>query len=205
MPDQDFGAPVAATVPVVRASFTAPYLLALMRRQGLEPRLSAEMVAAAARLDAALHQGALDRAATFFWEKTGQVPEGLDTLPAAWLAGLPGILWSLRRPRWTRLPYRVESVACKEGVLLLNFAGEPEPDEERFTLWDEIRVVANRALYPSRWRLLLARHRLALGLIGPHLDLSLAWIPTHEAELTSRGFPGPFRLVFPADSRNARY
>ncbi|HXR37723.1 MAG TPA: DUF87 domain-containing protein [Terracidiphilus sp.] len=173
MPDQNSGAPVAATVPVVRVSFTAPYLLALMRRQGLEPRLSAEMVAAAARLDAALHQGALDRAATFFWEKTGQVPEGLDTLPAAWLAGLPGILWSLRRPRWTRLPYRVESVACKEGVLLLNFAGEPEPDEKRFTLWDEIRAVANRALYPSRWRSLLHPHRLALGLIGPPLDLSV--------------------------------
>ncbi len=163
MPDEGVaaGAP-AATVPVVKVSFTVPYLLALMRRQRLEPRLSAEMVAAAARLDAALHQATLDRAATFFRERMGQVPEGLDTLPAAWLAGLPSILWSLRRPRWTRLPYRVESVACKEGVLLLSFAGEPEPDEMRFTLWEEIRVVVNRALYPSRWRLLLARHRLGL-------------------------------------------
>jgi hypothetical protein len=155
---------------VVKVSFTVPYLPALMRRQGLEPRLSAEMVALAARLDAGLHQAALDRAATFFWDKTGQVPEGLDTLPAAWLAGLPGILWSLRRPRWTRLPYRVESVACMESVLLLSFAEEPEPDEKRFTLWDEIRVVANRSLYPGRWRPLLRPHRLALGLIGPQLD-----------------------------------
>jgi hypothetical protein len=174
MPDEGVaaGAP-AVTLPVVKFSLTVPHLLALMRRQGIEPRLSAEMVAAAARLEAASHAAALEGTADFFWRRTGQVPEGLDSLPAAWLAGLPGILWSLRRLRWTHLPYRVESVACKESLLLLSFVEEPEPDENRFTLWDEIRVAVNYSLYPSRWRPLLRRHRLALGLINPQLDTGI--------------------------------
>jgi hypothetical protein len=155
---------------VVKVSFTVPYLVALMRRQGLQPKLSAELVAAVARLDAALHPAALARVARFFREKTGQMPDGLDSLPAAWLAGLPGILWPLRRPSWTHLPYGVERIACREGVLLLSFAGEPEPDDKRYTLWDEIRVVANRSLYPSRWRPLLPRHQLAVRLVDPLSD-----------------------------------
>ena len=152
------------------ASFTAQYVCRLMERCGMKPILSSEMLSAAVQLDAALDERALERARDFFRSKAGLVPKGLESLPASWLAGLPGILWAMRKPHWMNLPYMIWRVACVDGVLLLSFAQEMDPRDAPVTAWDRIRVRVNRCVYPSRWRPLLRRHRLQLSLKWPNLQ-----------------------------------
>jgi len=83
------------------------------------------MVAAAARLEAASHPAALKRTADFFWRRTGQVPEGLDTLPAPWLAGLPGS----RRPiqRGYRIPFASRQAFLRQSPERRNASAQPVP------------------------------------------------------------------------------
>jgi hypothetical protein len=133
-----------------------------MERCGLKPVLSAATFRGAVQLDAALLEGALKRAQVFFHSKACLVPHGLDSLPASWLAGLPGILWAMRKPHWHHLPYMIDRIGCSEGVMILGFAQETESRDSRMTAWDSIRVTVNRQLYPSRWRPLLRRHRLQI-------------------------------------------
>ena len=92
-------------------------------------------------------------------------------MAAAWLAGLPGIQWRLRRPHRPRVPYMIERVACVEGVLLLAFAQEETGRSPggASTAWDRVRVMTNRALYPGRWRPLSRAHRLELLGTRPEL------------------------------------
>jgi hypothetical protein len=149
-------------LPESHASFTAQYVCRLMERYNLKPILSSEMLSAAVQLDAALHGRALQRARDFFRNKTGLVPEGLESLPASWLAGLPGILWAMRKAQWMKVPCMIQRAACVDGVLLLSFAQEMDPRDPRVTAWDRIRVRVNRCVYPSRWRPLLRRHQLSL-------------------------------------------
>jgi hypothetical protein len=78
-------------------------------------------------------------------------------LPECWLAALPGILWGVRKPHWTKLPFFIDHVAVKEGALLLSFAQEQPNPDGRVTAWDRIRVAVNAGLYPSRWRPLSRR------------------------------------------------
>ena len=105
----------------------------------------------------------------FFLEKAALVPEGLDSLPTNWLAALPGILWAMRKPHWTRLPFFIDRVAMVDGVLLLHFAQELPNTENRLTAWDKIRIAVNAAVYPSRWRPLSRRHRAELWRQHPEL------------------------------------
>ena len=105
----------------------------------------------------------------FFLEKAAMVPEGLEALPTCWLAALPGILWGLRKPHWTRLPYFIDRVTVENGLLLLHFAQEQPNPENRLTSWDKIRIAVNAGLYPSRWRPLDRRLRVELRLRHPEL------------------------------------
>jgi hypothetical protein len=72
------------------------------------------------------------------------------------------------------LPFTINRVACENGVLILGFEHEPVRASARFTLWDEVRLLTNRSLYPSRWRALSRRHRLELCLRHPNLRPALA-------------------------------
>jgi len=157
-----------APQPVVAASpnqqFSADHVEQLLRRHGIVQVLSKETLQAVFALDANMHSQFLTRAREFFLAADGSVPDGLETLPASWLAGLPGILGAMREPAWAQAPCRIQGVVCSDGVLLLRFAQEPAPaNDGRVTRWDQIRLIVNRGLYPSRWRPLLRRHRLELA------------------------------------------
>ena len=82
---------------------------------------------------------------------------------------MPGILWGLRKPHWTRLPYFIDRVTVENGLLLLHFAQEQPNPENRLTSWDKIRIAVNAGLYPSRWRPLDRRLRVELRLQHPEL------------------------------------
>jgi hypothetical protein len=156
-----------------KSSFGADHIEGLMERSGIEPVLSPEVLHAALTIDARILQCALDKAREFFRSKGCIIPEGLEFLPAAWLAGLPGILQTKRKRHRTKAPYMVQRVACVDGVLLLDFAQEDRRRSSRLTAWDRIRVLVNRCLYPSRWRPLLRRHRLQIGVSHPELRAQL--------------------------------
>jgi energy-coupling factor transporter ATP-binding protein EcfA2 len=168
--------------PVIQVSpnrqFSAKHVEQLLRRHGIDQVLSKETLEAAFTLDAPMHPHFLTRAREFFLSAVGSIPDGLEALPASWLAGLPGILCSMRQPPWPQVPCRIQRVDCSDGALLLSFAQEPASDDnDRLTDWDQIRMNVNRSIYPSRWRPLLRRHRLELaqrelGRDSPGLDLA---------------------------------
>ena len=158
--------------PGVSRWWAARYIEELMTRCGLKPLLPAELVRAAVKLDEHRRYQALDRANDFFRSKLCCIPQGLDLLPACWIAALPGILCAVRQPHWTHLPL-ISRVGCDDGVLVLHFADEQAPEDEELTLWDELRVLINRTLYPSRWRPLHRRHRMLLLFARPDLRSAL--------------------------------
>ncbi len=154
-------------------SVAAQSLELLMERSGFRPVNSPAVIAAACKLKRRSHRRALKLAEDFFRTKACLVPQGLETLPTPWLLGLPGILWSLRKPGWTQLPWMSNRVACEQGTLLLGFAQEVEMNPGRLTAWDGLRVLVNLRLYPGRWRLLKPRHRHLLGRQHPGLRVEL--------------------------------
>lgn len=149
--------------------FDAGHVYRLMERLGMPTLISQEILEAAFSIDAGVHDRALNQAREFFRNKAAMIPEGLESLPAAWLAGLPAILWSTRKPHWSKLPYMIRHVASVDGVLLLDFAQEDQHRSSRVTVWDRIRAVVNRCLYPSRWRPLLQRHQAQLSVGWSHI------------------------------------
>lgn len=112
------------------------------------------------------HPAALAAATGFFRARAQLVPLGLALLPLPWLKALPGILWSLRQPHWTRLPYLIREVLVADALLQFRFAGEPQRDgaDPRLGEFDRLRVAVNTRLYPSCYRRLKPRHAAALGL-----------------------------------------
>lgn len=157
-----------------KSVFGVEHVEHLMEHHGIKPRLSREALNAAFKLDARIHRSTLDQAKEFFRRKACMLPEGLETLPGSWLAGLPGVLWAMRKPHWAHVPFMIQHVACVDGVLLLDFAQEPAPKRDvGFTQWDQIRVKVNRCLYPSRWRPLLRNHRVQLSIKWPTLRLEV--------------------------------
>ena len=157
----------------IEGSHSLDHLLDLLSRHGLREANDDRTFQAALRLcsDASRHGSALAEAKGFFLSKCALVPNGLDGLPAAWLRALPNILWSLRQPHWTHLPFMIGEFACAEGLLQVRFTQEslcpPQPD--RVTAWDWLRVKINAALYPSCWRPLTAKHRRYLSARQPEL------------------------------------
>ena len=155
------------------ATFTSAHLQQLMMLAGFRPIFSPHIVTVAAEICRPRRDDALERAIEFFHSKACQVPDGLNQLPECWLAALPGILWGLRKPDWTQLPFSIDRVAIQDGVLLISFAREQPNPEQRQTTWDKIRVAVNAGLYPSRWRHLSRRHVLKVGREWPDLRPTL--------------------------------
>lgn len=150
--------------------FTTRHVEQLMQQAGFKAENPGRLVTAAATVAGKRkHKRVLKTVQTFFLEKAALVPEGLDILPTDWLAALPGILWTMRKPHWTRLPFFIDRVAMADGALLLHFAQELPNPENRLTAWDKIRITVNSAVYPSRWRPLSRRHRAELWLRHPEL------------------------------------
>ena len=157
----------------ISATFSSAHVQQLMTQVGFRPIFCPHVVTVAAEICRPRRGDALVRAIEFFHSKACQVPDGLNQLPECWLAALPGILWGLRKPDWTHLPFSIDRVAIQEGVLLISFAQEQPNPEQRLTTWDKIRVAVNAGLYPSRWRPLSRRHALALCRAWPDLRPTL--------------------------------
>jgi hypothetical protein len=153
--------------------FTARQAQSVMVRCGLRPVLSVAALSAALELLSRERQSVLEQAITFFRARACRVPRGLETLPTPWLTGLPGILWSLRKPHWTHLPYMIDRVGWSEGLLLLSFAQEARRKTSRLNSWDRLRVQVNQRLYPNRFRDLKRRHRRQLWQRHPELRAEL--------------------------------
>lgn len=113
---------------------------------------------------------ALKQATKLFRRRAIIVPKGLDSLPIDWLKALPHILWSLRKPHWDVLPFRMCEVCAVDGMLQLRFAQEPLRYilDEHVGGFDRIRIAVNAALYPSRWRPLKRRDSLLLAATKVH-------------------------------------
>jgi hypothetical protein len=165
----------AANLPGAQApsKFSAEHMRQLMQAAGFSPRWPAEVVMHACALNRRRRRKILHKVTEFFVRRAFRVPEGLDTLPHCWLAALPGILWSLREPHWTRLPFCIDRVATQEGLLLLKFA-EKKPDDAGAGSWDRIQVAVNSGLYPSLWRRLSHWHLARLRQLHPELRPTLA-------------------------------
>jgi hypothetical protein len=90
-----------------------------------------------------------------------------------WLKALPGILWSLRRPDWTHLPYMIREVFVADGLLQFRFAQEPlrEPEDQHVGGFDQVRLAVNTRLYPSCYRPLNRRHACRIQLSPPAFPL----------------------------------
>jgi hypothetical protein len=157
----------------ISATFSSAHVQQLMTQAGFGPIFSPHVVAAAAAVWSPRRGNALERATEFFRSRACGVPDGLNELPECWIAALPGILWRLRKPSWTHLPFFMDRLAIKDGVLLISFAQEQPNPEQRLTTCDNIRVAVNASLYPSRWRPLTRRHVLALCRAWPDLRPTL--------------------------------
>jgi hypothetical protein len=153
--------------------FSARHTEELMRWAGFKNMLMPEVVAAAGKLCDRQRQKLLEEATLFFRTRACLVPEGLNTLPAGWLAALPKILWKLKKPEWTHLPYFVDRLAVEDGLLRLHFAQEQLHTDGRLTSWDRIRIAVNASLYPNRYRPLSQRHAKRLSIQHPELHAAL--------------------------------
>lgn len=141
----------------------------LMQQAGFLEHCAPAAVVKACTLRRRKRRKALRRVSAFFLSKACLVPEGLNTLPDCWLVALPGILWSLRKPHWTKLPFFISRVAVVDGALALEFAQEQRESTDRVTAWDKVRIALNARLYPSRWRPLSRWHRAQLRQLHPEL------------------------------------
>ncbi|HYG35214.1 MAG TPA: type IV secretory system conjugative DNA transfer family protein, partial [Clostridia bacterium] len=148
-------------------------LRSLMHSSGFRICCPPEIMSAAMELCSPRRDDLLAQATAFFRRKACLVPEGLSALPGCWLAALPHILWSLRRPHWTHLPFFIGRVAVSQGVLLLEFRQEQPTVEDRVTAWDRIRIATNASLYPSLWRPLARKHHIELRRRRPDLRPAL--------------------------------
>jgi energy-coupling factor transporter ATP-binding protein EcfA2 len=158
----------------ISTTFSSAHVQNLMTRVGFRPIFSPHIVAAASAVWSPRKGNALERAREFFRGRCCQnPPDGLNQLPACWLAALPGILWGLRKPGWTHLPLFIDRMAMQDGVLLVSFAQEQPIAGKKLTIWDKIRILINASLYPSRWRPLSRRHVVALCQAWPDLRPTL--------------------------------
>lgn len=142
-----------------------------LQAAGHERQLDDHQLQAALKLFAA-PQGrkrALSKTTKFFRTHAGLMPAGLETLPLPWLKALPGILWSLRQPEWTQLPYIIREVFVTEGVLQIRFDDELQRDsaDPYPSDFDRLRLAINLRLYPSCYRPLHRRHAVRLKLTRP--------------------------------------
>ena len=153
--------------------FSASHVKELMRGSGFRPSWTPEVIAAATKLLDCHRQQTLETVTGFFRSRACMVPEGLERLPACWLAGLPKILWRLRKPYWTRLLYFIDRVVVEDGMLLLGYAQEQPHATGGMCAWDRVRVAVNASLYPSLWRPLKPQHRQQLLRLHPELKSSL--------------------------------
>lgn len=150
----------ALPAPATPPRFSAAYVSALMHGAGFRAHQAGDVVTQLHSL-CPRRRGLLQRTREFFRTQAIHIPAGLETLPDCWLAGLPGILWRLRKPHWHRLPFFITRIGIEAGVLLLEFAQEI-PGEARPSGWDRVRIALNVGLYPSCWRPMHRRHALQL-------------------------------------------
>ena len=110
--------PPPASSPGEPELFTARDVRRLLQLAGASPLWAPEVLQAACEMCQPNQdpKSMLGEVVGFFADKAGVVPEGLAELPACWLVALPGILWSLRQEEWTRLPFLISKVGCRDGV-----------------------------------------------------------------------------------------
>ena len=146
-----------------------------LQELGHPRRLKAAQWQAALKLFSARkgRKQALVQAKEFFRTRAVLVPTGLESLPLPWLKALPGILWSLRRPEWTHLPYMIREVFIADGLMQFRFAQEPlrEPEDQHVGGFDQVRLAVNTRLYPSCYRPLNRRHACRIQWSPPAFPL----------------------------------
>jgi energy-coupling factor transporter ATP-binding protein EcfA2 len=156
--------------------FDPDHLHGLMARAGYRVVCPPEVVPAAFDLCRPKERKGrlIARVARFFRTRTGLAPAGLETLPRCWLTALPAVLSSFLARRAAEPPWRIDALACREGMLLVRFAQEPARLESGMAREDRIRVAINASLYPTVWRPLLRRHFAAIWRTRPELHTALA-------------------------------
>lgn len=133
-----------------------------LRDLGFKRRMDSTQLEAALKLfsNRTDRAQALEAATEFFTTKAVMLPKGLSELPLPWLKALPMILWSLRQPHWTHIPYFICEVFATDGLLQLRFAQEAwrDPDDREVGAFDRVRLAVNARLYPSCYRPLKRQH-----------------------------------------------
>ena len=172
---QAASASVPASSPAEPASpFSVRHTANVMAQAGYQRQSRPEMLETIWNQDRrGFRQQLLEKNRDFFRSYCAMIPQGLETLPTPWLAGLSKILWATRKPEWTHLPYFLKRVSCESGMLLLQFAQELPNPEGRLTAWDRLRITVNASLYPSLWRPLKRHHLLRPRLLPPAENINL--------------------------------
>jgi len=138
--------------PELEHLFSPAHICALLHNQGHQPVVSRAVLSAALEvLDRADKENVLQGAKQFFRSKAVILPDGLETLPAAWLSRLPELLWRTRKTKWEVLPYMIRELKAEDGVLCIKFAQELPRSGERDTAWDRLRIKINLGVSPNLW------------------------------------------------------
>jgi hypothetical protein len=141
---------------------------------GLAQQLEADQLQAAFELFSKRkgRTKALKIATEFFRTRAIIVPEGLAALPLPWLKALPGIMWSLREPHWTHIPFMIREIFVADGLMQFRFAQEVWRDSEDLCLgaFDHVRMAVNLRLYPACYRPLKRRHAICLHYSAPDFE-----------------------------------
>ncbi|MFO1500215.1 MAG: hypothetical protein U1G07_17800 [Verrucomicrobiota bacterium] len=163
---------------------SADYIRALMRTQGFKQHLDSNELSTALNLsESRPREQLIEHAELFFRERAIFVPAGLDSVPSAWLAQIPGLLWRTRKPHWDRLPYFIDEMKFDDGMLCLAFAQEALT-HELGVRWDYLRVLLNFSLVPNIWRPMSSKIRdIQRKSLGLHRDSrgSCEFVQTREA------------------------
>lgn len=154
-----------------RSPFSAEHTRDLMKREGFKQIITSSQLARALKSIPPASAEDLERVTNFFRSRACRIPDGFDKLPGAWLKALPGILWSMRKPHWTHLPFFIDRLAVDDGILLINFVQEEQKTCDRITAWDRIRIRVNAGLYPSSWKSLKRAHAIRSSSLAVRLEM----------------------------------
>ena len=148
---------------------------ALLRRHGHKQLLSPKVLCAALELarPTVRYQDLLSEVRDFFEERAALVPNGLNCLPSCWLTQLPVILPALDKDQRRLMPYMLEEVSMKEGVLCLAFAQEQLIATADPSKYDALRIRLTLSLRPNLWQSLSLDHERAIWDARPDLRCEL--------------------------------
>ncbi len=159
-----------------------PSSLELLFACGHPPLLSFTLWEAASKLASERFETGISsvHAGMYLQDHCLTLPSGYESLPAAWLVTLPGLVQMLLNRTWVGVEHGfIRKFQVNDGVLDMVFVGEDiSPSHSIFenkihALRAATRKFLNRNLYPSRWMRLLPQHQVEIANEHPELKAEI--------------------------------